>query len=649
MFVRQETPDILSDLLGGKPKPTEPDTELLVARHIQIDGGTQMRAKLDDDTVNEYVSVLEGMEHSEWPFPPIVTYYDGSKWWLADGFHRVAAALRLDMPTMVPSIVHRGTRRDAILHAAGANARHGLRRTTADKRRAVESLVCDEEWNKWSDREIARQCKVSADLVGAMRIELEPHLSFPTDSTKRTVTRGDQTYSQNTANIGAKAEKSAAFDRQMAEIRQANVDRPAPERPALEAAKPSPYRRRAWYPIGWDGDDQAEYDRILPFCDEHGIPDASLIKRTQVARRFATEAGMGGNNAKKEALWNLYYQLRDGNVQPATPQAVPNAPTPLSNLQMAAAERDARANAAAPADRSVDIPTNLATAGWTAVKRGDLFSASSARGDSVNGYESFRELCDEMYRIQRLANYNAADRDAAVQPAITATEPETPTDTDIAAATRPAALDEHLEWRVDGKTYLAVGDEHEPDEPITVVQSAADVDDILNPVPVSRRDGYDSNEWYTPSEYIEAARSVMGGIDLDPASCEIAQTVVKADVYLTKIENGLAQRWIRERVWLNPPYGDIEPWVAKLIAEFDDGHFVKQAIIVVNNATETGWFQSLLARFPVCALSRRIPFWRHDQSGEQARQGQVMFYLGADVDRFIEVFQALGPILRRVA
>src|SRR5450432_2540331 len=63
-----------------------------------------------------------------------------------------------------------------------------------------------------------------------------------------------------------------------------------------------------------------------------------------------------------------------------------------------------------------------------------------------------------------------------------------------------------------------------------------------------------SNEWYTPAKYIEAARAVMGSIDLDPASCKIANRTVKATRYCSKEENGLSKEWTGN-IWLNPPYG----------------------------------------------------------------------------------------------
>jgi hypothetical protein len=101
---------------------------------IQIDGGTQMRASLDAATVQEY---QDAMQPAGWgDFPPVICYYDGAQYWLADGFHRVAAfraaAATLDQPARIPADVRSGTRRDAILHAAGANASHGLRRATID-------------------------------------------------------------------------------------------------------------------------------------------------------------------------------------------------------------------------------------------------------------------------------------------------------------------------------------------------------------------------------------------------------------------------------------------------------------------------------------------------------------------------------------
>ena len=162
---------------------------------IRRNGGTQVRAQTDWLVVDEYVHAMkEGAT-----FPPIVVFFDGSTHWLADGFHRVEAAERAGL-TELAADVRRGVQRDAVLFACGANAAHGLRRTNADKRRSVETLLRDEEWGKWSDREIARQCSVHHDMVGKLRTELSGgNRQMNSD---RTVQRNGKTYIQDTANIG---------------------------------------------------------------------------------------------------------------------------------------------------------------------------------------------------------------------------------------------------------------------------------------------------------------------------------------------------------------------------------------------------------------------------------------------------------------
>ena len=102
--------------------------------------------------------------------------YDGSDYWLADGFHRLLAAVQAGLKS-IPSELRSGTRRDAVLHAAGAHADHGLRRSCQDKRRAVRLLLEDAEWGRWSDREIARKCGVHHELVGTVRREVAAGIS----------------------------------------------------------------------------------------------------------------------------------------------------------------------------------------------------------------------------------------------------------------------------------------------------------------------------------------------------------------------------------------------------------------------------------------------------------------------------------------
>ena len=162
---------------------------------IRMDGGTQMRALINETTVEEYAESMDAGDH----FPPVVVFYDGTDYWLGDGFHRLRAAARLDR-TEIAVDMRSGTRREAVLYASGANKAHGLRRTNEDKRLSVTTLLRDDEWSQWSDREIGRQCGVDHKTVGNLRKELK-NLSgeIPQIESPRKVRRGDQEYTQKAA------------------------------------------------------------------------------------------------------------------------------------------------------------------------------------------------------------------------------------------------------------------------------------------------------------------------------------------------------------------------------------------------------------------------------------------------------------------
>jgi len=138
------------------------------------DGGAQVRVEMHPETVADYAAdMLDGAV-----FPPVIVYHDGSDYWLADGFHRVEAARKIDR-TEIEAEIRKGTARDAILHGIGSNATHGLRRTQGDKRRAVERLLTDPEWAAWSDRKIAQLAKVDHKTVGKIRRELTGEIPTP--------------------------------------------------------------------------------------------------------------------------------------------------------------------------------------------------------------------------------------------------------------------------------------------------------------------------------------------------------------------------------------------------------------------------------------------------------------------------------------
>lgn len=153
-----------------------------------------------------------------------------------------------------------------------------------------------------------------------------------------------------------------------------------------------------------------------------------------------------------------------------------------------------------------------------------------------------------------------------------------------------------------------------------------------------------NNEWYTPAAIINVARQVMGGIDLDPASCIEANAVVKAKRFYSVEDNGLAQEW-HGRVWLNPPYGRklITPFITKLVAEWEAGH-LSQACCLTNNATETAWGQLLLHHATlVCFLNGRVKFWAPGRTTKAPVQGQMLVYFGPVTSGF----EALGTVLQQ--
>lgn len=136
---------------------------------IKIDGivatsSTQPRCALDKRIVERYAEALKDGA----VFPPIVVFESAGKQYLADGFHRVEAC-KLAGIGKIKAEIHEGDERQAVLYAVGTNETHGYNRTNEDKRRAVDMLLADPEWSTWTDREIARQCRVSHTFVANRR------------------------------------------------------------------------------------------------------------------------------------------------------------------------------------------------------------------------------------------------------------------------------------------------------------------------------------------------------------------------------------------------------------------------------------------------------------------------------------------------
>jgi len=177
-------------------------------------------------------------------------------------------------------------------------------------------------------------------------------------------------------------------------------------------------------------------------------------------------------------------------------------------------------------------------------------------------------------------------------------------------------------------------------------------------------------ELYTPPEIIEAARAVLGEIDLDPASSPVANERVKAKRIYTKEDDGLTQQWTGN-VWMNHPWGARETackknckkkscvkrgyhldkefpgnaaWINKLVAEYKAGN-VSQALCITYASTGEGWFKPLKG-FPVCFLDGRTSFYTPaGEKLEQNTKGCAVTYMGTNIARFNDHFNTYGDVV----
>lgn len=169
------------------------EIQILKITSLQRTCEMQSRVTINQRIVQQYAEEMRNGAQ----FPAVVVYVDGSNHWLADGFHRIEATIIIGAE-FITAEIRKGTARDALLYAVGANADHGLRRTRGDKRRSVSMLLTDNEWRQWSDRSIAKKCSVSDRFVSTLR----KTLSTNGRSVERLAERNGTTYSMNTTRIG---------------------------------------------------------------------------------------------------------------------------------------------------------------------------------------------------------------------------------------------------------------------------------------------------------------------------------------------------------------------------------------------------------------------------------------------------------------
>ena len=152
--------------------------ETVEIANVTVASEFQMRVKSDPATLIEYRELIRASEE-HWPFyEPCTLYRVDGKLILVDGFHRLDS-MRAEGRKEILADVRNGTLLDAKIASLGANKKHGLKRSNADKRRAGTIAVQDETLRKWSDRKLAELCGISDFLVSQIRGELPDSCSSP--------------------------------------------------------------------------------------------------------------------------------------------------------------------------------------------------------------------------------------------------------------------------------------------------------------------------------------------------------------------------------------------------------------------------------------------------------------------------------------
>lgn len=190
---------------------------------IRIDGGTQARVALDQAVVTEYAEHMKDGDQ----FPPITVFYDGSEYWLADGFHRYFATKANGMVS-IEADVKEGTQRDALLYSFGANGRRGLSMNFEDRRSVIKRMLEDQEWSQWTNAQIAKHIGVSKMTVGRIKAQLEAEKGAEeAPTTKKYIDKHGNESTINTKNLGKKFSKNQeepTLDRKLIEAEKLEED-----------------------------------------------------------------------------------------------------------------------------------------------------------------------------------------------------------------------------------------------------------------------------------------------------------------------------------------------------------------------------------------------------------------------------------------
>lgn len=378
---------------------------------IRLDGGTQPRAGIEAEYVDELAEAIQAGA----TLPPIDVIYDGDAYWLYDGFHRVAAHRKADY-RLVPANIHQGTQADAQWRSYAANQTHGLRRSQADKERAIRAALKHPSAVGQADAAIARHLGVSDKTVTKYRQDMEASSEIPKIS-ERTVQRGDTTYTMRTANIGAnQPPRRHIYD---GELERIVVAWAAEHYPGDWPENPSHTNGTYWQQL------TAYLRAAITTATWHESDLKAIIKRLHTQRRAPSpQSPISQSPISNPSPYKSLAQMdADGEIPPLAPR--PSQPDTYASVF--AIQSNLRALTASAT--AADLRTTATDLRTTATHRGGIrwFEARRLLQAAVLHYrdrdlvQALNNLADELEQRERTLAAKA-EAEHAPRPALTTAE-----------------------------------------------------------------------------------------------------------------------------------------------------------------------------------------------------------------------------------